>query len=94
MTEKVIVARESLILDNNFSLFMRIVLDTYRFAANVKILSRSIFEENSLLFDDNNGKFWQNPAFRTTAWMQLVRATQEQLPSRLFFLGQALLTRP
>ncbi|VAW45697.1 hypothetical protein MNBD_GAMMA02-1555, partial [hydrothermal vent metagenome] len=48
---------------NNFSLFMRIVLDTYRFAANVKILSRSIFEENSLLFDDNNGKFWQNPAF-------------------------------
>jgi len=41
LTEKVIVARESLVLGNNFSLF----------------------EENSWLFDDDNGKFWQNPTF-------------------------------
>ncbi|VAW44928.1 hypothetical protein MNBD_GAMMA02-1370 [hydrothermal vent metagenome] len=31
--------------------------------ASVKIFSRNIFEENSSLFDDNNGKFWQTPAF-------------------------------
>jgi len=50
-------------LSQNISLFMRIVHDTYRFAANVKILSRSVFEENSELFDENNGIFWPNTAF-------------------------------
>jgi len=63
LTEKVIVARESLVLGNNFSLFeenswlfIRLIPETHPFGADVKILSRRIF-------DDNNGKFWQNPTF-------------------------------
>jgi len=41
------------------------------------------------IFNDFNRKIWPKGLFSTTAWMQLVRATQEQLPSRFSVLGQA-----
>jgi len=44
------------LFEENSWLFIRIIPDTHRFAADVKILSRSIF-------DENNGIFWSNPAF-------------------------------
>jgi len=40
----------------NSLLFIRIIPDTHRFAADVK--NRSI-----RFFDENNGEFWSNPAF-------------------------------
>jgi len=46
LIEKVIVARERLALGNNFSLFMRIIHDTYRYAAYVKKTSGMFFHAN------------------------------------------------
>jgi len=41
------------------------------------------------IFNEFNRKIWPKGFFRTTAWKQLVRATQEQLPSRFSIVGQA-----
>jgi len=44
------------LFEENSWLFIRLIPETHRFAADVK--NRSI-----RFFDENNGRFWSNPAF-------------------------------